>query len=68
MTTQDKNCSIRILQFDILDKRQGVFTCRPEQGVTLPGMTVRRFPTSTHGALAMLYGTSEAGLYWQLNA
>ena len=64
--TLDKNCSdLGILQFDILDKRQGiVHVVGPEQGVTLPGMTLvcGDSHTSTHGALATLamgIGTSE---------
>ena len=66
VTTLDKNCSdLGILQFDILDKRQGiVHVVGPEQGVTLPGMTIvcGDSHTSTHGALATLamgIGTSE---------
>ena len=66
VTTLDKNCSeLGILQFDILDKRQGiVHVVGPEQGVTLPGMTLvcGDSHTSTHGALATLamgIGTSE---------
>ncbi len=66
VTTLDKNCSeLGILQFDILDKRQGiVHVIGPEQGVTLPGMTLvcGDSHTSTHGALATLaigIGTSE---------
>tara|TARA_B100001029_G_scaffold83498_1_gene68486 strand:- start:587 stop:1978 length:1392 start_codon:yes stop_codon:yes gene_type:complete len=64
--TLDENCSdLGILQFDILDKRQGiVHVVGPEQGVTLPGMTLvcGDSHTSTHGALATLamgIGTSE---------
>ena len=64
--TLDKNCSdLGILQFDILDKRQGiVHVVGPEQGITLPGMTLvcGDSHTSTHGALATLamgIGTSE---------
>ena len=66
VTTLDKNCSdLGMLQFDILDKRQGiVHVVGPEQGVTLPGMTLvcGDSHTSTHGALATLamgIGTSE---------
>ena len=66
VTTLDKNCSdLGILQFDILDKRQGiVHVVGPEQGITLPGMTLvcGDSHTSTHGALATLaigIGTSE---------
>jgi 3-isopropylmalate/(R)-2-methylmalate dehydratase large subunit len=66
VTTLDKNCSdLGILQFDILDKRQGiVHVVGPEQGATLPGMTIvcGDSHTSTHGALATLaigIGTSE---------
>ncbi len=66
VTTLDKNCTdLGILQFDILDKRQGiVHVVGPEQGVTLPGMTLvcGDSHTSTHGALATLamgIGTSE---------
>ena len=64
--TLDENCSdLGILQFDILDKRQGiVHVVGPEQGFTLPGMTLvcGDSHTSTHGALATLamgIGTSE---------
>ena len=64
--TLDENCSdLGILEFDILDKRQGiVHVVGPEQGVTLPGMTLvcGDSHTSTHGALATLamgIGTSE---------
>ncbi len=66
VTTLDKNCSdLGILQFDILDNRQGiVHVVGPEQGATLPGMTIvcGDSHTSTHGALATLaigIGTSE---------
>ncbi len=54
-----------ILQFDVDDPRQGiVHVIGPEQGATLPGMTVvcGDSHTSTHGALAALafgIGTSE---------
>ena len=64
--TLDDNCKKHgITQFDILDKRQGiVHVVGPEQGVTLPGMTIvcGDSHTSTHGALATLamgIGTSE---------
>ena len=64
--TLDDNCKEHgITQFDILDKRQGiVHVVGPEQGVTLPGMTIvcGDSHTSTHGALATLamgIGTSE---------
>ena len=64
--TLDDNCKENgITQFDILDKRQGiVHVVGPEQGVTLPGMTIvcGDSHTSTHGALATLamgIGTSE---------
>ena len=66
VTTLDDNCKEHgITQFDILDKRQGiVHVVGPEQGVTLPGMTIvcGDSHTSTHGALATLamgIGTSE---------
>ena len=64
--TLDDNCKeYGITQFNILDKRQGiVHVVGPEQGVTLPGMTIvcGDSHTSTHGALATLamgIGTSE---------
>ena len=64
--TLDDNCKeYGITQFDILDKRQGiVHVVGPEQGVSLPGMTIvcGDSHTSTHGALAALamgIGTSE---------
>jgi 3-isopropylmalate/(R)-2-methylmalate dehydratase large subunit len=64
--TLDDNCKEHgITQFDILDKRQGiVHVVGPEQGLTLPGMTLvcGDSHTSTHGALATLamgIGTSE---------
>ena len=64
--TLDLNCEEnKIPQFDILDKRQGiVHVVGPEQGLTLPGMTIvcGDSHTSTHGALATLsmgIGTSE---------
>ena len=64
--TLDDNCKEHeILQFDINDHRQGiVHVVGPEQGLTLPGMTIvcGDSHTSTHGALATLsmgIGTSE---------
>jgi 3-isopropylmalate/(R)-2-methylmalate dehydratase large subunit len=64
--TLDDNCqTFGITQFDINDKRQGiVHVIGPEQGLTLPGMTVvcGDSHTSTHGAFACLafgIGTSE---------
>ena len=66
VTTLDDNCKEHgIDQFDIEDERQGiVHVVGPEQGITLPGMTVvcGDSHTSTHGALgslAMGIGTSE---------
>ena len=66
VTTLDDNCKeYGIEQFDISDERQGiVHVVGPEQGITLPGMTVvcGDSHTSTHGALgalAMGIGTSE---------
>ena len=66
VTTLDDNCKEHgIEQFDIQDERQGiVHVVGPEQGITLPGMTVvcGDSHTSTHGALASLamgIGTSE---------
>ena len=62
----DENCRRHgVTQFDIHDIRQGiVHVIGPEQGATLPGMTVvcGDSHTSTHGALAALaqgIGTSE---------
>jgi 3-isopropylmalate/(R)-2-methylmalate dehydratase large subunit len=58
----------RIVYFDIADRRQGiVHVIGPEQGATLPGMTVvcGDSHTSTHGAFACLawgIGTSEVEL------
>ena len=58
----------RIVYFDIADHRQGiVHVIGPEQGATLPGMTVvcGDSHTSTHGAFACLawgIGTSEVEL------
>ncbi len=64
--TLDKNCvEFGITEFDINDPRQGiVHVIGPEQGATLPGMTVvcGDSHTSTHGAfgaLAFGIGTSE---------
>ena len=66
VVTLDENCKENdILQFDIHDIRQGiVHVVGPEQGLTLPGMTIvcGDSHTSTHGALATLsmgIGTSE---------
>ena len=66
VVTLDKNCtSFGVEQFDILDERQGiVHVVGPEQGATLPGMTIvcGDSHTSTHGAFAALaqgIGTSE---------
>jgi 3-isopropylmalate/(R)-2-methylmalate dehydratase large subunit len=62
----DTNCAeFGITKFDLLDVRQGiVHVIGPEQGATLPGMTVvcGDSHTSTHGAfgaLAFGIGTSE---------
>jgi 3-isopropylmalate/(R)-2-methylmalate dehydratase large subunit len=64
--TLDRNCRrYGITQFDIRDRRQGiVHVIGPEQGATLPGMTIvcGDSHTSTHGAFAALaqgIGTSE---------
>lgn len=64
--TLDDNCDdYDILKFEINDVRQGiVHVVGPEQGATLPGMTVvcGDSHTSTHGALGALahgIGTSE---------
>ena len=64
--TLDENCRrYGITQFDILDPRQGiVHVVGPEQGATLPGMTIvcGDSHTSTHGAFAALaqgIGTSD---------
>ena len=64
--TLDRNCDEKgITQFKMNDPRQGiVHVIGPEQGATLPGMTVvcGDSHTSTHGALACLatgIGTSE---------
>ena len=62
----ERNCAeFGVRLFDRLDKRQGiVHVVGPEQGLTLPGMTVvcGDSHTSTHGAFAALafgIGTSE---------
>lgn len=64
--TLDDNCGdFRIVEIPINDRRQGiVHVVGPEQGATLPGMTVvcGDSHTSTHGALGALahgIGTSE---------
>jgi 3-isopropylmalate/(R)-2-methylmalate dehydratase large subunit len=64
--TLDQNCKdFNLVEFNMADKRQGiVHVVGPEQGLTLPGMTVvcGDSHTSTHGAfgaLAMGIGTSE---------
>ena len=64
--TLDDNCNkYGITQYDINDKRQGiVHVIGPEQGITLPGITLvcGDSHTSTHGAfatLAMGIGTSD---------
>ncbi|MFM1897271.1 MAG: hypothetical protein RLZZ385_2345 [Pseudomonadota bacterium] len=64
--TLDENCrEFGILELDMNDLRQGiVHVVGPEQGVTLPGMTIvcGDSHTSTHGALGALahgIGTSE---------
>jgi len=61
--TLDQNCDrLGVTQFKMNDKRQGiVHVIGPEQGATLPGMTVvcGDSHTSTHGALAHGIGTSE---------
>lgn len=64
--TLDQNCAeFQIQEFAMNDPRQGiVHVIGPEQGATLPGMTVvcGDSHTSTHGALAALafgIGTSE---------
>jgi 3-isopropylmalate/(R)-2-methylmalate dehydratase large subunit len=66
VVTLDDNCrDFSIEQFDIRDVRQGiVHVVGPEQGATLPGMTIvcGDSHTSTHGAfgaLAQGIGTSE---------
>jgi 3-isopropylmalate/(R)-2-methylmalate dehydratase large subunit len=64
--TLDRNCAeYRITEFGMTDPRQGiVHVIGPEQGATLPGMTVvcGDSHTSTHGAFGALahgIGTSE---------
>ncbi len=64
--TLDRNCAeFRVTEFGIRDPRQGiVHVVGPEQGTTLPGMTLvcGDSHTSTHGALGALafgVGTSE---------
>ena len=64
--TLDQNCKeFSLTQFPMLDVRQGiVHVIGPEQGVSLPGMTIvcGDSHTSTHGALGALafgIGTSE---------
>ncbi|MXW07381.1 MAG: 3-isopropylmalate dehydratase large subunit [Gammaproteobacteria bacterium] len=64
--TLDQNCrEFQIEYFDLLDARQGiVHVVGPEQGATLPGMTIvcGDSHTSTHGAFGALahgIGTSE---------
>jgi len=64
--TLDQNCSeFNILELGMNDRRQGiVHVVGPEQGATLPGMTIvcGDSHTSTHGALGALahgIGTSE---------
>ena len=64
--TLDRNCrAFDIEYFDLLDQRQGiVHVVGPEQGATLPGMTIvcGDSHTSTHGAFGALahgIGTSE---------
>ena len=64
--TLDQNCDrVGITQFKMGDKRQGiVHVIGPEQGATLPGMTIvcGDSHTSTHGAFGALahgIGTSE---------
>ncbi|MES9990686.1 MAG: 3-isopropylmalate dehydratase large subunit [Candidatus Thiodiazotropha sp.] len=64
--TLDANCrDFEITEFQMLDPRQGiVHVIGPEQGATLPGMTVvcGDSHTSTHGAMGALafgIGTSE---------
>lgn len=64
--TLDDNCkAFNVVQFDINDVRQGIaHVVGPEQGLTLPGMTVvcGDSHTATHGAFGCLahgIGTSE---------
>ena len=66
LETLDANCEeVGITEFKLTDSRQGiVHVVGPEQGLTLPGMTVvcGDSHTSTHGALGCLafgIGTSE---------
>ena len=66
VVTLDENCKkFGVQQFEINDPRQGiVHVVGPEQGATLPGMTIvcGDSHTSTHGAFAALaqgIGTSE---------
>ena len=66
VVTLDENCKRHgVTQYDIHDIRQGiVHVIGPEQGATLPGMTIvcGDSHTSTHGAFAALaqgIGTSE---------
>ena len=66
METLDQNCKdFGVTEFDLNDIRQGiVHVVGPEQGATLPGMTVvcGDSHTSTHGAfgaIAFGIGTSE---------
>ena len=66
VVTLDENCRrFAIEQFEMTDRRQGiVHVIGPEQGATLPGMTIvcGDSHTSTHGAFAALahgIGTSE---------
>jgi len=66
VVTLDDNCrEFDLVEFDINDERQGiVHVVGPEQGATLPGMTIvcGDSHTSTHGALGALahgIGTSE---------
>jgi len=66
VVTLDDNCrEFDLVKFDINDERQGiVHVIGPEQGATLPGMTIvcGDSHTSTHGALGALahgIGTSE---------
>lgn len=66
VTTLDENCrEFGIFELDMNDERQGiVHVVGPEQGATLPGMTIvcGDSHTSTHGALGALahgIGTSE---------
>ncbi|MEZ5597186.1 MAG: 3-isopropylmalate dehydratase large subunit [Pseudomonadales bacterium] len=66
VVTLDANCrEFGVEQFEILDPRQGiVHVVGPEQGATMPGMTIvcGDSHTSTHGAFAALaqgIGTSE---------